>query len=97
MHRGYNKFIEFDHDKDRTMSTFEMITRGADNRKFIDLDDVGGLGGGRFLDWINRFKSWFTKKRYFSFSNKGLDLRAFNELLDELYEKERKRTELFVV
>lgn len=97
IYEGYNKFIGSNHDNVRSMSIFEMITRSVDDSKFIDIDDVGGLGGGKLLRMKNWLKSKFTKKRYFSFSNKGLDRRAFDELLDELDEKERKRPELLVV
>jgi predicted AlkP superfamily pyrophosphatase or phosphodiesterase len=96
IYEAYNNFIERHHSKDRSMSIFEMITRGADESKFIDIDDIGGLGG-KILGIINWIRSKFSKKIYLSFPNNGMDCRAFDELLDVLDERERKRPEVFIV
>ena len=78
------------------MSIFEMITRGSDITKFIDVDDIGGMGG-KIIGIINWIRSKFTKKLYLSFPNNGLDCRAFDELLDVIDEREHKRPELYIV
>lgn len=96
LYEEYSLSSEGDPSSERSMSIFEMITRGADEAKYIDLDDVRGVGG-RIVDAFNWMKSKVTKKLYLSFSNNGLDCRAFDELLDVLGEREDERPKVFVV
>jgi arylsulfatase A-like enzyme len=93
-YEGYGDLVSAGSEGTGSMTIFEMITRGADERKYIDLDDIPALRG-RLLGIINWIKSKFTGKFYLDFPNNALDVRAFEELLEELGKRERPG--LFVV
>ncbi len=80
----------------RSMSILEMVSRGADIREFIDLDDVSA-GRGMIFNALNWLRLKVQRKESITFSNKIIDWRAFDNLVTGIDQTGKHRPELYMV
>ena len=83
--------------KTYTASIYEMISRGAEEKKTIFIDDLKGALKGRIVTWLRAIRKGITGKRYLAVDNKGLDSRAFEELFEHCRTVENRDMRLFTV
>lgn len=93
IYQAYNEKI----GRQASMSILEMITRGVNNPKLIDIDDIPELLNGWLKTLLNRLGSIFTGKKHLRNENKVLDNSAFDNLLTSLGENGEEKPGIFVV